>query len=450
MTVKGITVIGGGLAGTEAAWQAANRGICVTLYEMKPARFSPAHHLPSLAELVCSNSLRGASLENAVGLLKEELRLAGSLFMEAAIAAKVPAGGALAVDREHFSRFITERIEAHPLISVVREEITAIPRDGIVIIASGPLTSEPLARAISDITGPYLYFYDAIAPIVTESSIDHGTVFRASRYGKGDGDDYLNCPMSGEEYDAFVAALLAAEKVPARDFEKLIHFEGCMPVEEMASRGHDTLRFGPMKPVGLTDPRTGKEPHAVVQLRMENREGSMFNLVGFQTKLTYPEQQKVFRMIPGLRDAEFARLGSMHRNTFINAPNILDKSLRMRTNPRILFAGQITGVEGYVESAATGLMAGVNASIIFQRGPDAPLPLPPATTAHGALVSHITNADPRHFQPMNVNYGLFPAMEGRAKKAERRRLLAERALRDMEAWRAEICQLNAPRISDGG
>lgn len=450
MTVKGITVIGGGLAGTEAAWQAASRGVNVTLYEMKPARFSPAHHLPSLAELVCSNSLRGASLENAVGLLKEELRLAGSLFMEAAIAAKVPAGGALAVDREHFSRFITERIEAHPLISVVREEITAIPRDGIVIIASGPLTSEPLARAISDITGPYLYFYDAIAPIVTESSIDHGTVFRASRYGKGDGDDYLNCPMSGEEYDAFVAALLAAEKVPARDFEKLIHFEGCMPVEEMASRGHDTLRFGPMKPVGLTDPRTGKEPHAVAQLRMENREGSMFNLVGFQTKLTYSEQQKVFRMIPGLRDAEFARLGSMHRNTFINAPNILDKSLRMRTNPRILFAGQITGVEGYVESAATGLMAGVNASIIFQRGPDAPLSLPPATTAHGALVSHITNADPRHFQPMNVNYGLFPAMEGRAKKAERRRLLAERALRDMEAWRAEICQLNAPRISDGG
>jgi len=450
VTVQGITVIGGGLAGTEAAWQAASRGVYVTLYEMKPARFSPAHHLPSLAELVCSNSLRGASLENAVGLLKEEMRLAGSLFMEAAIATKVPAGGALAVDREHFSRFITERIEANPLITVVREEITAIPQEGIVIIASGPLTSEPLALAISDITGPYLYFYDAIAPIVTESSIDHGTVFRASRYGKGDGDDYLNCPMSREEYDAFVAALLAAEKVPARDFEKLIHFEGCMPVEEMASRGHDTLRFGPMKPVGLTDPRTGKEPHAVVQLRMENREGSMFNLVGFQTKLTYPEQQKVFRMIPGLQDAEFVRLGSMHRNTFINAPGILDPSLRMKTEPRILFAGQITGVEGYVESAATGLLAGVNASVIFLRGPDAPLPLPPATTAHGALVSHITNADPRHFQPMNVNYGLFPAMEGRVKKAERRRLMAERALRDLESWRAEICPLNAPRICDRG
>jgi len=450
LTIKGITVIGGGLAGSEAAWQAASRGVCVTLYEMKPTRFSPAHHLPSLAELVCSNSLRGASLENAVGLLKEEMRLAGSLFMEAAIATKVPAGGALAVDREHFSRFITERIEAHPLITVVREEITAIPQEGIVIIASGPLTSAPLAGAISDITGPYLYFYDAIAPIVTESSIDHGTVFRASRYGKGDGDDYLNCPMSREEYDAFVAALLAAEKVPTRDFEKLIHFEGCMPVEEMASRGHDTLRFGPMKPVGLTDPRTGKEPHAVVQLRMENREGSMFNLVGFQTKLTYPEQQQVFRMIPGLQDAEFVRLGSMHRNTFINAPAVLDPSLRMRRAPRILFAGQITGVEGYVESAATGLLAGVNASLIFLRGPDSPLPLPPATTAHGALVSHITNADPRHFQPMNVNYGLFPAMEGRVKKAERRRLMAERALRDLESWRAEICPANAPRICDGG
>jgi methylenetetrahydrofolate--tRNA-(uracil-5-)-methyltransferase len=450
VTIKGITVIGGGLAGSEAAWQAASRGVCVTLYEMKPARFSPAHHLPSLAELVCSNSLRGASLENAVGLLKEEMRLAGSLFMEAAIATKVPAGGALAVDREHFSRFITERIEAHPLITVVRKEITAIPQEGIVIIASGPLTSAPLAGAISDITGPYLYFYDAIAPIVTESSIDHGTVFRASRYGKGDGDDYLNCPMSREEYDAFVAALLAAEKVPTRDFEKLIHFEGCMPVEEMASRGHDTLRFGPMKPVGLTDPRTGKEPHAVVQLRMENREGSMFNLVGFQTKLTYPEQQQVFRMIPGLQDAEFVRLGSMHRNTFINAPAVLDPSLRMRRAPRILFAGQITGVEGYVESAATGLLAGVNASLIFLRGPDSPLPLPPATTAHGALVSHITNADPRHFQPMNVNYGLFPAMEGRVKKAERRRLMAERALRDLESWRAEICPANAPRICDGG
>lgn len=438
VTRPGVSIIGGGLAGAEAAWQAASRGIEVTLFEMKPARFSPAHRLPTLAELVCSNSLRGASLENAVGLLKEEMRRMGSLFMEAADATQVPAGGALAVDRELFSNFITGRIESHPLIRLVREERTEIPGDGIVIIASGPLTSEPLALAVSRLTGPYLYFYDAIAPIVTASSIDYGTVFRASRYGKGDGDDYLNCPMTRKEYEDFVAALLAAEKVPARDFEKLIHFEGCMPVEELASRGRDTLRFGPMKPVGLIDPRTGREPHAVVQLRMENREGTLFNLVGFQTKLTYPEQKKVFRMIPGLENAEFARLGSMHRNTFINAPTVLSPSLRMKSAPRILFAGQITGVEGYVESAATGFMAGVSAALMSLRGPDADLPVPPPTTAHGALVRHITEADPRHFQPMNVNYGLFPELAGKVRKADRRRLLAERALKDLETWRAEL------------
>lgn len=436
--MPGVTIIGGGLAGAEAAWQCACRGVTATLYEMKPGRFSPAHTLPSLAELVCSNSLRGASLENAVGLLKEEMRRTGTLFMEAADATRVPAGGALAVDRELFSRFITARIESHPRITVVRKEIAEIPEQGIVVIASGPLTSEPLARAISGLTGPYLYFYDAIAPIVTASSIDHGTVFRASRYGKGDGDDYLNCPMTREEYDAFLAALLAAETVPARDFEKLIHFEGCMPVEEMASRGHDTLRFGPMKPVGLVDPRTGREPYAVVQLRMENREGTLFNLVGFQTKLTYPEQKRVFRMIPGLENAEFARLGSMHRNTFINAPTVLTPTLRMKAAPRILFAGQITGVEGYVESAATGFLAGVNASLMDLHGQDTLLPVPPDTTAHGALVRHITGADPRHFQPMNVNYGLFPDLSGKIKKAERRRLLAERALRDLETWRMRL------------
>jgi len=438
VTQPRITIIGGGLAGTEAAWQAASRGVAVTLHEMKPVRFSPAHTLPFLAELVCSNSLRGASLENAVGLLKEEMRRMGSLFMEAADATKVPAGGALAVDRELFSRFITERIESHPFIGVVRDEITEIPGDGIVVVASGPLTSEPLALDISRLTGPYLYFYDAIAPIVTEASIDYGTVFRASRYGKGDGDDYLNCPMTRKEYDAFVAALLAADKVPARDFEKLIHFEGCMPVEELACRGHDTLRFGPMKPVGLTDPRTGREPHAVVQLRMENREGTMLNLVGFQTKLTYPEQQRVFRMIPGLEQAEFVRLGSMHRNTFINAPTVLDPFLRMKSQPRILFAGQITGVEGYVESAATGFISGINAALLALHGPDATLPAPPDATAHGALVRHITTADPKHFQPMNVNYGLFSELPGRVKKTERRKLLAERALRELERWRAEL------------
>ncbi|MRR06508.1 MAG: methylenetetrahydrofolate--tRNA-(uracil(54)-C(5))-methyltransferase (FADH(2)-oxidizing) TrmFO [Deltaproteobacteria bacterium] len=447
MTYQGITIIGGGLAGCEAAWQSANLGIPVSLIEMKPHQFSPAHSLPSLAELVCSNSLRGAGLENAVGLLKEEMRRNGTLFMAAADATRVPAGGALAVDRELFSRFITEKIETHPLITVVREEVTEIPEKGIVILASGPLTSDPLARAISALTGPYLYFYDAIAPIVTAASVDMNTVFRASRYGKGDGDDYLNCPMSKEEYDAFIAELLAGDKVATRDFEKLIHFEGCMPVEEIASRGPDTLRFGPMKPVGLVDPRTGKEPHAVVQLRMENREATLYNLVGFQTKLTYPEQKRVFRMIPGLQQAEFVRLGSMHRNTFINAPRILSDTLQMKTDPRILFAGQITGVEGYVESAATGFLAGITASLLIRQGVEAAIPVPPATTAHGALIRHITEADPQHFQPMNINYGLFPAISGKMKKAERRLRLAERALHDLEPWIASLPHRSAPSPS---
>jgi len=435
---QGITIIGGGLAGCEAAWQSANLGIPVSLIEMKPHQFSPAHSLPSLAELVCSNSLRGAGLENAVGLLKEEMRRNGTLFMAAADTTRVPAGGALAVDRELFSRFITEKIETHPLITVVREEVTEIPDKGIVILASGPLTSDPLARAISALTGPYLYFYDAIAPIVTAASVDMNTVFRASRYGKGDGDDYLNCPMSKEEYEAFIAELLAGDKVATRDFEKLIHFEGCMPVEEIASRGPDTLRFGPMKPVGLVDPRTGKEPHAVVQLRMENREATLYNLVGFQTKLTYPEQKRIFRMIPGLQQAEFVRLGSMHRNTFINAPRVLTETLQMKTEPRILFAGQITGVEGYVESAATGFLAGITASLLIRHGAEATIPVPPATTAHGALIRHITEADPQHFQPMNINYGLFPAISGKMKKAERRLRLAERALHDLDPWMASL------------
>ncbi len=447
MTPQGIKIIGGGLAGCEAAWQAANRGIPVTLFEMKPHRFSEAHALPTLAELVCSNSLRGAGLENAVGLLKEEMRRLGTLFMTAADTTRVPAGGALAVDRELFSRFITEKIESHPLITLVREEITEIPEQGIVILASGPLTSDPLARTISALTGPYLYFYDAIAPIVTAASIDMSTVFRASRYGKGDGDDYLNCPMSKEEYDAFIAELLAGDKVATRDFEKLIHFEGCMPVEEMASRGPDTLRFGPLKPVGLVDPRTGKEPHAVVQLRMENREATLYNLVGFQTKLTYPEQKRIFRMIPGLEQAEFVRLGSMHRNTFINAPQILADTLQMKTDPRILFAGQITGVEGYVESAATGFLAGIAASLLVQHGSDAVIPVPPATTAHGALIRHITEADPHHFQPMNINYGLFPAIPGKMKKAERRSRLAERALLDLDTWIASLPHRLSPSPS---
>jgi methylenetetrahydrofolate--tRNA-(uracil-5-)-methyltransferase len=430
-----ITIIGGGLAGCEAAWQIAERGIPVKLHEMKPYRFSPAHTLPGLAELVCSNSLRGESLENAVGLLKEELRRLGSLFMEAADATRVPAGGALAVDRELFSSYISGKIESHPLIILIRGEVCNIPESGIVVLASGPLTSDTLAAAIGELTGDYLYFYDAIAPIVTSASIDNHKVFRASRYGKGDGDDYLNCPLDEEQYRAFVIALLEAEKVPSRDFEKVVHFEGCMPVEELAARGVDTLRFGPMKPVGLVDPRTGREPHAVVQLRLENRQGSMYNLVGFQTKLTYPEQKRIFTMIPGLENAEFVRLGSMHRNTFINSPHLLRDTLQLKSDPRILFTGQITGVEGYVESAASGFLAGVNAAVL-SRG-STPV-VPPATTAMGALIRHVTNSDYRHFQPMNINYGLFPELPGRVKKKERRSLLAERALSDLEEWRKTL------------
>jgi methylenetetrahydrofolate--tRNA-(uracil-5-)-methyltransferase len=428
---KSINIIGGGLAGCEAAWQAAERGVRVTLHEMKPEQFSPAHQLAGLAELVCSNSLRGESLENAVGLLKEELRRAGSLFMAAADATRVPAGGALAVDRELFSASMTERIGAHPLIEVVRGEVTEITGEGTVVIASGPLTSDALAERLGGLTGEYLYFYDAIAPIVTADSVDLSRVFRASRYGKGEGDDYLNCPLNEAEYLAFVAAIVGGEKVPYRDFEKAVHFEGCMPIEEMAARGVETLRFGPMKPVGLADPRTGAEPHAVVQLRLENRDGTMYNLVGFQTRLTWPEQRRIFRMIPGLERAEFVRLGSMHRNTFINAPQLLLPTLQLRREPRLIFAGQITGVEGYVESAAGGFLAGVNGARLAL-GEE--LTVPPAATALGSLVRHITNTEARHFQPMNVNYGLFPELPGRVKKKERRGKLAERALADFGEW----------------
>jgi len=428
---KDITIIGGGLAGCEAAWQAAERGVRVTLREMKPVKFSPAHNLSGLAELVCSNSLRGESLENAVGLLKEEMRRIGSLFIAAADATRVPAGGALAVDREAFSLYITAKIAAHPLIEVIRGEVTDIPADGVVIIASGPLTSDALAERIRALTGDYLYFYDAIAPIVTASSIDMTRVFRASRYGKGDGEDYLNCPLSESEYQAFVTEILAAEKVPYREFEKVIHFEGCIPLEEMARRGRETLRFGPMKPVGLVDPRRGAEPHAVVQLRLENREGTMYNLVGLQTRLTYPEQRRILRLIPGLEHAEFVRLGSMHRNTFINAPRLLLPTLQFKSDSRILFAGQITGVEGYAESAAMGFLAGVSGARLALGGVAL---IPPPATALGALARHITNTEARTFQPMNVNYGLFPELPGRVGKKERRQRLAERALKAIDQW----------------
>ncbi len=427
-----ITIIGGGLAGCEAAWQAAERGVSVILYEMKPLRFSPAHELPGLAELVCSNSLRGISLDNAVGLLKEELRRCGSLTMEAAEATSVPAGGALAVDRLLFSAYVTAKIESHPLIRVERGECVEIPAEGVVIIASGPLTSDALTASLSHLTGDRLYFYDAIAPIVTADSLDMTKIFAASRYGKGDGDDYLNCPLNEQEYLAFINELNRGEKVPARDFEKVVHFEGCMPVEELASRGVETLRFGPMKPVGLLNSHTGHEAHAVIQLRAENREKTMYNLVGFQTKLTWPEQRRLFRMIPGLENAEFVRLGSMHRNTFINSPALLDISQRLKSDPRIFFAGQITGVEGYVESAASGFLAGIAAAHFVQ---ERPIPVPSPETALGALMRHITNADVKHFQPMNVNYGLFPELPGRIRKKERRQKLAERALASLEEWR---------------
>jgi methylenetetrahydrofolate--tRNA-(uracil-5-)-methyltransferase len=433
--LKNITIIGAGLAGCEAAWQAANRGIVVTLHEMKPEKFSPAHHMPGLAELVCSNSLRGDSLENAVGLLKEELRRCGSMIMEAAEATRVPAGGALAVDRQLFSDYVTRKISSHPLITLKHGEVSELPSEGIVVIASGPLTSDALAGSLSLLTGDRLYFYDAIAPIVSAESLDMAKVFAASRYGKGDGDDYLNCPMNEAEYLRFVESLVAAEKVPGRDFEKVIHFEGCMPVETMAERGVETLRFGPMKPVGLPDPRTGLEPHAVIQLRAENREKTMYNLVGFQTKLTYGEQRRVFRMIPGLENAEFVRLGSMHRNTFINSPTLLLPTQQLKGEQRIIFSGQITGVEGYVESSASGFLAGINAVCLARE--ETPL-LPPPETALGALMAHITNTDARHFQPMNVNYGLFPELPGRVKKKEKRQMLAERALLALDKWRENL------------
>ncbi|MCM0081919.1 methylenetetrahydrofolate--tRNA-(uracil(54)-C(5))-methyltransferase (FADH(2)-oxidizing) TrmFO [Geomonas sp. Red32] len=431
-----ITVIGGGLAGCEAAWQIASRGVKVKLYEMKPNAYSEAHHLPGLSELVCSNSLRGDSLENAVGLLKEELRRLGSLFMEAAEATKVPAGGALAVDRSLFSEYITKKIEQHPLIEVVREEVTEIPSEGIVVVASGPLTSGALAEKIGELAGEYLYFYDAIAPIVAADSIDLSKAFRASRYGKGDGDDYLNCPMDKEQYERFVEEILKAEKVERKSFEKVVHFEGCMPIEEMASRGVETLRFGPMKPVGLVDPRVGVEAHAVIQLRQENREATMYNLVGFQTKLTWPEQKRVFSTIPGLEQAQFLRLGSMHRNTFINAPRLMLATCQLKSDPRVFFAGQITGVEGYVESASSGFLAGVNAARLA-KGEE--LTVPPPETAIGALAQHITNAEADHFQPMNVNYGLFPPLPGKKiKKKEKRGILAQRGLEALEKWQPEL------------
>ncbi|PLX89433.1 MAG: methylenetetrahydrofolate--tRNA-(uracil(54)-C(5))-methyltransferase (FADH(2)-oxidizing) TrmFO [Desulfuromonas sp.] len=428
-----ISIIGAGLAGCEAAWQAAKEGCRVRLFEMKPLRFSPAHESENLAELVCSNSLRGTGMNNAVGCLKEEMRRIGSLFIEAADATAVPAGGALAVDRDEFSRYISDRITAAPNIELIREEIHRLPTEGTTILASGPLTSDPLSADLARLVGSeHLYFYDAIAPIVEADSIDYDIAWRASRYDKG-GADYLNCPLSREEYDIFVQALLDADKLAGREFEKLVHFEGCMPIEEMAARGPQTLAFGPMKPVGLPDPRTGKTPYAVIQLRQDNRHATLFNLVGFQTRLTHPEQQRIFRTIPGLQNARFARLGSMHRNTFINAPSSLTPNLQLQRAEHIFLGGQISGVEGYVESAACGLLAGIFASYHL-RGEQ--VPQPPSVTALGALMTHLTEADPENFQPMNVNYGLFPPLqlERKMKRADRRLAMAQRALEALPGW----------------
>ena len=429
-----VVVVGAGLAGCEAAWQVARRGIDVVLHEMKPERLSPAHSSHDFAELVCSNSLRASGLGNAVGLLKEEMRRLGSLVIAAADETAVPAGKALAVDRVAFARRITEAIEAHPRIRVVRGVVERIPDAGRVILATGPLTAPGLARDLREVLGDeYLYFYDAISPIVYADSIDHEIAFRASRYEEGEGD-YLNLPLSEAEYFGFVEALLAAETVPLHRFEASLYFEGCLPIEEMARRGPRTLAFGPMKPVGIRDPRTGAQPFAVVQLRQEDKRGVLYNLVGFQTKLRVGEQQRILRSLPGLRGAVFARHGSVHRNTYVNAPKCLLPTLELRRRPGCYLAGQIAGVEGYVESAALGGLAGVFAACAT-RG-EAP-PQPDPATAHGALLHYLASADPRHFQPMNVNYGLFPPLSGapaRLRKPEKNQRLAARALEALEPF----------------
>ena len=432
-----ITIIGGGLAGAEAAWQAARRGVAVRLYEMKPRKFSPAHSSPLLGELVCSNSLRADSRDSAVGLLKEEMRRLNSLILAAAAATRVPAGKALAVDREDFAAHISQALEQEPLVEIVRQEVTDLDLAEITVLATGPLTADPLAEALGKLTGQeHLHFYDAIAPIVAADSLDMDKIFRASRYGAG--DDYLNCPFSEDEYNAFYQALMAAEQVPLKSFEEPRYFEGCLPIEVMAARGYRTLLFGPMKPVGLTDPHTGRQPFAVVQLRAENREGSLYNLVGFQTKLKYPEQERIFRLIPGLERAEFVRLGSIHRNTFIHAPGLLSPYLNFLQHPQLFLAGQISGVEGYVESAAMGLLAGINATRLAQ---SKEMITPPRATALGALVYHLTNTETKNFQPMNVNFGLFPALEGRIPKKLRGAAYAERALEELEEWLGEIAEV---------
>jgi methylenetetrahydrofolate--tRNA-(uracil-5-)-methyltransferase len=436
-SIGSVHIVGGGLAGSEAAWQLASSGVPVVLHEMRPVRGTEAHLTENLAELVCSNSFRSDDAENnAVGVIHEEMRRAGSLIMRAADQHKLPAGGALAVDRHGFSAAVQQALLAHPLVTLQREEVAGLPPEGwdSVIVATGPLTSPALAGAIAQLTGEdQLAFFDAIAPIVHHESIDQSVAWKQSRYDKGEGADYYNCPMDKAQYDAFVAALLAGDKTEFKEWEASTpYFQGCQPIEVIASTGPQSLRFGPMKPVGLRDPRTGHRPWAVVQLRQDNALGTLWNIVGFQTKLKHGEQTRIFRTIPGLEKAEFARLGGLHRNTFLNSPRLLDSTLRLKAMPRLRFAGQITGCEGYVESAAVGLMTGRFAAA--ERLGRA-LAAPPPTTAMGALLGHITGgADATTFQPMNINFGLFPPIEGSFKGKERKQAMAARALRDFDHW----------------
>jgi len=429
-----VNIIGAGLAGSEAAWQCARRGVSVQLWEMRPVRSTPAHQTDSFAELVCSNSLKSDTENTAPWLLKEEMRRAGSLLMEIARACAVPAGHALAVDRVTFAAKVTEAISHQPLITIRREEVTRVNQDELTIVATGPLTSDALSREIARLSGStHLYFYDSISPIVEADSIDMSKVYMAARYDKGTAD-YINCPMIKEEYDRFYDALIAAKSVEQRDWEKLNYFESCLPIEETARRGRDTLRFGPMKPVGLKNPRTGRQPYAVVQLRQENLRADSYNLVGFQNHLKFGEQSRVLRLIPGLENARFFRYGQIHRNTYINGPTLLRETLQMKDHPRIFFAGQICGVEGYVESMATGLMAGVHAAALSS---ELELIAPPRATAFGSLVHYVTQASPKNFQPANVTFDLLPPLESRVRdRQQRHRAQCQKALQEFQDWLA--------------
>lgn len=435
-----VIIVGGGLAGSDCAWQLANAGHSVELYDMKPEKRSEAHTEDGLAELVCSNSFRATGPNAAIGLLKEEMQALGSLIMEAAFATQVPAGGALAVDRSLFSEYATEKLENHSKITVIRKEITSLDMSELsgadaVVIAAGPLASPELTESLISVVGDErLYFYDAIAPIISRESVDFDKAFWGSRW-KPEDDDYLNCPLNEEEYKTFVSALLEGEKVKPREFEKEIHFEACLPVEAMAERGEMTLAFGPLKPVGFVDPKTGERPFAIVQLRTENKDKTAFNLVGFQTKLKYPEQKRIFRMIPGLENAEFLRLGSIHRNTYVNAPDVLDADMQLKSRPGFYLAGQITGVEGYLESAASGLWLGLS---LTRKLSGTPMSKPPVQTALGALLGHLSTKPDKRFQPSNVNFGLMPGLEQKMKKKFRKEAYGKRAQEAFAAWLSEV------------